>query len=130
MYPARPPVSGRVFYVTLTITFRRETEMLRSFVVCLFSIAIAGFVLAGAQEPVKPKLTPTIATATRQAALFTGLEKQLLRALQKKDKAALQAILADDFEIAMPDADPLAGDDWLDSVMANDFSLKSFVLRE
>lgn len=107
--------------------------MLRRFVVSLFaisSIAIAAVALASAQEPVKPKLTPAIATATRQAALFTGLEKQLLRAVQKKDKVALQGILADDFEIAMPDADPLAGDDWLDSVMAHDFSLKSFVLRD
>lgn len=83
-----------------------------------------------AQEPVKPQLTPTIITATRQVALFTGLEKQMLHAVQKKDKAGLQALVADDFEISMPDADPLAGDDWLDSVMASDFNLKSFVVRQ
>lgn len=87
-------------------------------------------VLGAAQEPVKPKLTPAIITATRQVTLFNGLEKKMLGAVQKKDKAAVQALLSDDFEIAMPDADPLPGDDWLDAVMANDFSLKSFVIRQ
>lgn len=85
---------------------------------------------AAAQEPAPPKLTPTIITATKQVTLFTALEKQLLQAVQRKDKAALQAMLADDFEIAMPNADPLPGEDWVDSVMASDFILKSFVVRQ
>jgi ketosteroid isomerase-like protein len=85
---------------------------------------------ATAQEPTKPNLTPTIITATRQVSLFTGLEKQLLQAVQKKDKAAVEAITADDFEIAMPNADPLAGVDWEDSVMAPAFALKSFAIRQ
>jgi hypothetical protein len=96
----------------------------------LFFLLLTLSVIAAAQEPVKPKLTPTIVTATKQVTLFTGLEKQMLQAVQKKDKAGLEAMLGDDFEIAMPDADPLAGDDWVDSVMANDFTLKSFVLRQ
>lgn len=87
-------------------------------------------VLATGQEPVKPKLTPTIITATKQVALFTGLEKQMLYAVQKKDKAALEAMLGDDFEIDMPDADPLAGEDWVDSVVGKDFALKSFTVRQ
>lgn len=96
----------------------------------LFLTLLPFLAVAGAQEPTKPKLTPTIITATKQVTLFTGLEKQLLQAVQKKDKPALEAMLVEDFEIAMPDADPLAGDDWLDSVMANDFKLKSFVVRQ
>ena len=32
----------------------------------------------------------------------------MLQAVQKKDKAALEAMLDDDFAIEMPDADPLA----------------------
>jgi hypothetical protein len=96
----------------------------------LFLILIPVAAVAAAQEPVKPKLTPTIITATRQVTLFTGLEKQMLQAVQKKNKAGLQTMLADDFEIAMPDADPLAGEDWTDGVMANDFNLKSFVVRQ
>jgi hypothetical protein len=100
------------------------------FVPRLFSALMAMVVFAAAQEPMKPKQTPTIITATRQVALFGGLEKQMLQAVQKKDRAGLEALLTDEFEIAMPDADPLAGEDWVDSVMAKDFSLKSFVIRQ
>ena len=91
---------------------------------------IAICMLAVAQEPVKPKLTPTIMTAARQVTFFTALENQLLQAVQKKDQARLETMLEDDFEIAMPDADPLAGKDWVDSVMDKDFSLKSFFIRQ
>jgi ketosteroid isomerase-like protein len=93
-------------------------------------LILAATVLAAGQEPVPSKLTPTIITATKQVTLFTGLENQMLQAVQKKDKAALEAMLADGFEIAMPNADPLAGEDWVDSVMARDFNLKSFVVRQ
>lgn len=96
----------------------------------LFFIVLPLTVICAAQEPVKPKLTPSIITATRQVTLFTGLEKQILLAVQKKDKPGLEALLTDDFEISMPDADPLAGDDWVDSVMANDFNLKSYIIRQ
>lgn len=94
------------------------------------SALIAICMLAAAQEPVKPKLTPTITTATKQVTLFTKLESQLLQAVQRKDQAALEEMLGDDFEIAMPDADPLAGEDWVDAVIAKDFSLKSFFIRQ
>jgi ketosteroid isomerase-like protein len=95
----------------------------------LISALIAVTVLAGAQEPVKPKLTPRIVTATRQVTMFSDLEIQMLKAVQKKDKAALESMLTEDCIIEMPDADPLAGDEWVDSVMAKDFSLKSFAMR-
>ena len=101
---------------------------MRASYVSLFSI----FMLSAAipQEPVSPKLTPTIITSTRQVTLFTGMEKQMLQAVQKKDRVALEGMLSDDFEIAMPDADPLASEDWVDSVMAQDFVLKSYVIRQ
>ena len=95
----------------------------------LMSVLIAVTVLAAAQEPVKPKLTPRIVTATRQVTMFSDLEIQMLKAVQKKDKTALEAMLTDDCIIEMPDADPLAGDEWVDSVMAKDFTLKSFAMR-
>src|SRR5580765_977481 len=95
----------------------------------LMSVLIAVTVLAGAQEPVKPKLTPRIVTATRQVTMFSDLEIQMLKAVQKKDKAALESMLTEDCIIEMPDADPLAGDEWVDSVMAKDFTLKSFAMR-
>ena len=96
----------------------------------LFFISLSLTVMVAAQEPVEPRLTPRIITATKQVTLFTGLEKQLLQAVQKKDKAGLQAMVTEDLEIDMPDADPLEGDDWLDSVLAPDFTLKSFIIRQ
>jgi ketosteroid isomerase-like protein len=93
-------------------------------------VLIAITVFPAAQEPFQPKLTPSIITATKQVTLFTELERQLLQAVQKKEQARLEEMLEDDFEIAMPDADPLAGEDWVDAVMDKDFSLKSFFIRQ
>jgi hypothetical protein len=100
------------------------------FWVRLFAALIATSIFSAAQEPVKPALTPRIITATKQVSMFAGLENQLLKAVQKKDKAAAQAMLSDDLIIEMPDADALPGDDWLDSVTVKDYTLKSFVVRQ
>jgi ketosteroid isomerase-like protein len=86
--------------------------------------------LATAQEPVKPKLNPRIMTATRQVTLFTGLEIKMLQAIQKNDKAGLQAMLTEDFALEMPNVERMAGDDWVDSVTAKDFVLKKFGVRQ
>ena len=96
----------------------------------LVAAAIFCAMTPAAQEPGVPTLTPTIVTATKQVTLFTGLEKQILQAVQQKDKAGLEAILTDDFEIAMPHADVVAGEDWLDSVLAKDFALRTFVISQ
>src|SRR5262249_46128414 len=107
----------------------RTNQRFRPFALIVM-LVLAAAPLVPAQEPVPPKLTPTIITATKQVALFTSLEIQQLQAVRRKDKAALEAMLADDFEIAMPKADPLTGEDWVDSVMARDFNLKSFAVRQ
>jgi ketosteroid isomerase-like protein len=86
--------------------------------------------LAVSQEPVKPPLNPRIVTATRQVTVFSALEKQMLQAIQKKEKAALQAMLTEDANIHLPNADPLPGDAWVDSVMSKDFDLKTFTVRQ
>jgi hypothetical protein len=95
---------------------------------------LAGVILSNissaAQEPIVPTLTPTVVTATKQVTLFTGLEKQILQAVQQKEKAGLEAMLTDDFEIAMPHADAVSGGDWLDSVLAKDFTLRTFVISQ
>jgi ketosteroid isomerase-like protein len=96
----------------------------------LLAALIAVTIFATAQEPVKPKLNPRIITATRQVTIFTNLEQQMLQMVQKKDKTGLQALLADECAIEMPNADLLAGEDWLDAVTAKDFNLKSFVIRQ
>lgn len=83
-----------------------------------------------AQEPVKPSLTPRIITATKQVSMFSGLEKQMLGAVQKKDKPALESMLTDDCAIDMPDSDLMDCGDWIDSVMNKDFVLTKFVIRQ
>ena len=93
-----------------------------------FSILI--FALsATAQEPVKPPIAPKIMTSTRQVTLFTGLEKQLLAGVQKKDESTLKELLADDFEIWMPNGDAIASEDWLPSILGK-FNLKSFRISQ
>ena len=96
----------------------------------IVTVLMAAGLLVSAQEPVKPKLTPRIMTATRQVTMFTNLEIQLLEAVKKKDKAAIQALVSDDLAIDMPNADRLAVDDWLESVLAKDYVLKNFGVRQ
>jgi hypothetical protein len=126
------PVCEQHFFIRMIwiANTRRLLKMRVRFFACLLLVLIATVVFPAAQEPVKPALSPRIITATKQVSIFTGLENQLLQAVQKKDKAAAQAMLTDDLYIEMPDADPLPGDDWLDSVMAKDYTLKSFVVRQ
>jgi ketosteroid isomerase-like protein len=83
-----------------------------------------------AQEPIKPGLSPRIITATRQVTIFTTVERQMLQAVQKKDKPALQAMLSDDCNIHLPDSDLLPCDEWRDSVLSKEFNLKSFTIRQ
>ncbi|HEY2115617.1 MAG TPA: nuclear transport factor 2 family protein [Candidatus Angelobacter sp.] len=78
----------------------------------------------------KPALSPRIITATRQVAIFTDLETQMLHAIQNKDQAGLSKLVSEDCIIEMPDADPLAGEDWMKTVISKDYALKSFVLRQ
>src|SRR5215470_14109698 len=92
--------------------------------------AVLGFaLLTTAQEPVKPKLSPRIITATKQVQVFLELEMQFLKTIQKKDQAGVQAMLTEDFQIQMPDADLLASDEWLEQVMEKDFVLQNFGVR-
>jgi hypothetical protein len=100
------------------------------FVQRFLAVLAVAMVFAAAQEPVKPKLNPRIITATKQVTIFTALENQMLQSIQKKDKTALETMLTDESQIQMPDSDPLSGDDWVDSVVSKDFTLKSFVIRQ
>jgi ketosteroid isomerase-like protein len=54
----------------------------------------------------------------------------MLQAVQKRDKAALTAMLTDDFALEMPNADRTAGEDWVDSVMTKDFVLEKFGVHQ
>lgn len=102
---------------------------MRLLTLCFAAIFITTIVSL-AQEPVKPSLTPRIITATRQVTIFSGLEKQMLHAVENKDKAALASMLTEDCSIHMPDSDPMDCGDWIDSVMNKDFILAKFLIRE
>jgi hypothetical protein len=93
-------------------------------------IALTTFSVGSAQEPLKPSLSPRIITATRQVVVFTDLEKQMLRAIQSKDQSGLSKLVSDDCIIEMPDTDPLPCNDWMKSVLAKDYVLKTFVVRQ
>lgn len=93
-------------------------------------VLILAALLTSAQEPWKPPLTSRIKTATKQVVQFINLETQMLLAVQKKDKPALQAMLTEDFAIEMPNADRMAGEDWLDSVMSKEFGLEKFGVHQ
>jgi hypothetical protein len=99
-------------------------------VVFIVLSSLAASVATLAQEPVKPPVSPRIITATRQVTIFSDLETKLLRAIQSKDQTGLSALVSQDCMIEMPDADPLAAADWMDSVMTKDYSLKSFTIRQ
>jgi ketosteroid isomerase-like protein len=96
----------------------------------VYLIVLAVTISVPAQEPVKPPLSRRIITATRQVSIFTNLETQLLKAIQAKDHATLKNLVADDCMIEMPDADPLPAEDWLATVLAKDFMLKKFGVRQ
>ena len=95
---------------------------------CAALTMTSGFLFT--QEPVKPQLTPRIITATKQVTMFSGIENEMLQAVQKKDKAALASMVTDDCSIHLPDADPMPGEDWIDSVMNKNFVLKKFIIRQ
>src|SRR5262245_36245818 len=95
----------------------------------LLSIGVLSVTLS-AQEPVKPPLSPRITTATRQVNIFTDLETQLLQAVKAKDQAALKNLISEDCMIEMPDADPLAADDWVADILGKDYALKAFLIRQ
>src|SRR5262249_1969381 len=104
--------------------------MQASLITRVFPILIAATLLATAQEPVKPPLSSRIKTSTRQVTVFTTLETQMRQAVQKKDQAALAAMLTDDFALDMPNADRTAGEDWVASVVSKDFELEKFGVHQ
>ncbi len=58
--------------------------------------------------------TPRVVTMTRQMALFSELENQITKAQRENDRAAMDRLLADDFQVWRPSAtgDPIPREDW------------------
>jgi ketosteroid isomerase-like protein len=73
--------------------------------------------------------SPRIITRTRLQAIFSDLEGQWLKAIQNKDEAALDQLLADGFEVWTPtQGDPIPREDWAKKAFAR--KLQSFQLRQ
>lgn len=98
-----------------------------------FSIATALFLLpifvSGALAQQGAKRKSAVATSRLQV-FFSELETQELNAIQDKDQAALNRILADDFQESRPDppGQPIAREDWLKAAFSR--RSKSFGLRQ
>lgn len=61
-----------------------------------------------------------VVTHTRFQILFGDMEKQILKALQARDAAALKTLLKDEFQVWRPDpADPLPREEWEAQAMAS-----------
>jgi len=102
---------------------------------CLFLFVLLAFCVLSAQtkkQPAHPPAdapekagqlegSPKIMTATRQVVQFWQIENDLARALEKKDQAALDKMLSEDFKVWMPNqtGNAIAGEDWMKSGMEN-----------
>ena len=73
---------------------------------------------------------PRIVTRTRLQVVFSQLETQWLKAVQAKDKAGLNKLLAEDFEVwtAASPGEPLPREDWQTAALAR--KLVSFRIRQ
>ncbi len=94
---------------------------------CLGSIL--GFaVMLPAQQA--PPAKARIVTMTRPMAIFSELENRLVEAAQKKDAAALQALISEDCNLwtPAPPGDPLPSEDWIAALQQE--APRSFRMRQ
>jgi ketosteroid isomerase-like protein len=96
---------------------------------CLLLSLVASAIFV--QNQAKPKSEPSrIVTVTRLVAMFSDLESQWLRAMQRKDESTLNRLLAEDLQVwtPTPPGDPIPREDWLRQALAD--RLESFHLRQ
>jgi hypothetical protein len=85
----------------------------RAFALALFAVLAAPALRA---QPAPPPGVRGMAggMATRSVSRYLGLERQLLEASQRRDRTAMAAMLADDFELrSAAQADVLSADEWM-----------------
>jgi len=103
--------------------------MKKPLVILILLVAGSGAVFPQGQvAPVRPQ--KRIITKTRLVALFSDLENQLFQAVQSKDRAGLDSILAEDFQLWTPNppGDPVPREDWKNQSLAE--NLKEFQIRQ
>ena len=102
----------------------------------LAGVAILGILVGGGGDAVLGGQAPSGRapggpTVTRLVQLFTGLETEWAEAVRRKDHAALERLLDDDYELrvsAQP-GEPIPREEWLDTAM-NRFGLRSFSIGQ
>jgi ketosteroid isomerase-like protein len=84
----------------------------------------------GLSAQTRPGAPGRVVTTTRLVSMFSDLEDQWLTAIQKKDAAALDRLLSDDFQVwtAEPPGAPLPHEDWQAQAFAS--KLQSFRIRQ
>jgi hypothetical protein len=99
----------------------------RSAAICFALLALCLF-----RSPVLAQAAPTgrIVTTTRLVAEFSDLESRLDRAIERKDKAALNKLLSPDFEewTPAPPGAPTPIEQWMDQALSG--NARSFEIRQ
>jgi Domain of unknown function (DUF4440) len=94
----------------------------------IFSVVVLSLATPAISQSTGNQPPGQILTPTRQVTLFSDLENQLMHALQKKDAAALQRLLDEDFEISEATrSNPIAHEELIDALPA--LNLESFLIR-
>lgn len=96
---------------------------MQTFAIVLLSFALATCVCAQDAAPTGARSASAghIVTRTRTVAIFDDMERKLMTAIEKKDKAALDDLVAEDFEArrsSAPDT-PEPRDQWLANQLPN-----------
>src|SRR5262249_53311661 len=98
-------------------------------ILLLPALGLGGFLLH-AQAPPTGR-APGGPTVTRLVQMFTGLETEWMEAARRKDRAALERFLADDYELrtsARP-GEPIPPEEWLQTAMDR-YNLRSFTIGQ
>jgi Domain of unknown function (DUF4440) len=89
----------------------------RAFVVVTAALSVAGLPIAAGSQPTRGA---DRGLATRSVAHYLDLERGLLDDLARRDRAAIQRRLADDFTSRTPDSDGVrSADEWLQQEFAS-----------
>jgi hypothetical protein len=109
-------------------------ELMKTMMAALLLVVLVRPACAQEPKPAAPAGT-RIGTATRLVVLFHDLERQLMAAQQKHDQAALDRLLAPDFEVWTPDppGEPISRVNWLQKLNTSGapdaFSIRQMAVR-
>jgi hypothetical protein len=101
--------------------------MKRSGLVVIASLLLSLSLIASAQDQTRAH---RIVTRTRLQVVFSDLESQWLKAVQRKDEATLNRALSEGFQVwtPAPPGDPIPREDWQKKAFAR--KLQSFQLHQ